>query len=197
MPILDALWEAAQCTPHRLGIYFTTAVGDPGDDGDDIPMVWHSKLMVVDDRLLTVGSCNTSNRSMGLDTELNVTWEVESGSEDKAMQAIRLARVSLLAEHCGLPEDTLELERRHGLVEYLDGLANSRAGRLRPLTREAMFEDRNWLKQLERLGLSFDPTRSTDEDVYESFTPNSESLLDRGIRRLKERLPGKDKRPSG
>ena len=58
--------------------------------------------MIVDDRFLTVGSCNTSNRSMGMDTELNISWET-AGEGDKALaQAIHEVRVNLLAEHCGL-----------------------------------------------------------------------------------------------
>ena len=33
--------------------------------------------MIVDDRFLTVGSANLTNRSMGLDSELHVAWEHE------------------------------------------------------------------------------------------------------------------------
>ena len=35
----------------------------------------HSKIAVVDDQWLRVGSANFSNRSMGLDTECDVAFE--------------------------------------------------------------------------------------------------------------------------
>jgi phosphatidylserine/phosphatidylglycerophosphate/cardiolipin synthase-like enzyme len=182
IPILDALWETARETGHQLGVYYTTALRD---DGQEVLVVLHSKLMIVDDRLLTVGSCNTSNRSMGLDTELNATWEADANGND-LVRSIRRARVSLLAEHCGLPEETPELQRPHGLVEYLDGLADARTGRLRRLTREAIFDDQEWLKHVERMGLSFDPGAPLmDEEDYESMRPSSDSLLDRGLRWFK------------
>ncbi len=40
----------------------------------------HSKVMVVDDRFLRVGSANMNNRSMGADTECDLAIEARSGS---------------------------------------------------------------------------------------------------------------------
>ena len=40
----------------------------------------HSKVMVVDDRFAMVGSANLSDRSMGLDTELNIAIEANGDS---------------------------------------------------------------------------------------------------------------------
>jgi len=59
----------------------------------------HAKLMVVDDRLLRVGSANLSNRSMGLDTECDLAIEAED--EDTA-GVIAGFRNRLLAEHLGV-----------------------------------------------------------------------------------------------
>jgi phospholipase D1/2 len=59
----------------------------------------HSKVMIVDDRLLRVGSANLNNRSMGTDTECDLTIEARS-EPDRA--AIRNARARLLADHCGV-----------------------------------------------------------------------------------------------
>jgi phospholipase D1/2 len=59
--------------------------------------------MVVDDEWLRVGSSNLSNRSMGVDTEADVTFEAE-GRED-ARLAIRAFRDRLIAEHAGVSLD--------------------------------------------------------------------------------------------
>ena len=41
----------------------------------------HSKVMVIDDKLLRIGSANINNRSMGTDTECDLTIEASSASE--------------------------------------------------------------------------------------------------------------------
>src|SRR4051812_21879511 len=61
----------------------------------------HSKVMIVDDEWLRVGSSNLSNRSMGVDTEADVTIEAEGRTEVR--QAIRAFRDRLIAEHAGVP----------------------------------------------------------------------------------------------
>jgi phospholipase D1/2 len=60
----------------------------------------HSKVMVVDDEFLTVGSANLNNRSMGLDTECNIA--VEAHGEPAKAEAIAGLRNRLLAEHLGV-----------------------------------------------------------------------------------------------
>lgn len=57
----------------------------------------HSKLMIVDDEWLRVGSANFSNRSMGLDTECDLVLEARGDSSTRA--AIATIRNALLAEH--------------------------------------------------------------------------------------------------
>src|SRR5947209_14289871 len=59
----------------------------------------HSKVMIVDDRLLRVGSANLNNRSMGTDTECDLA--LEAGSEVERA-AIRNVRARLIADHCGV-----------------------------------------------------------------------------------------------
>ena len=61
----------------------------------------HSKVMIVDDEWLRIGSSNISNRSMGVDTECDVV--VEARGERRVAQAIRAFRDRLLAEHLGAP----------------------------------------------------------------------------------------------
>ncbi len=82
----------------------------------------HSKVMVVDDAWLRVGSSNLSNRSMGLDTECDVTFEAR---EDPALrEAIRAFRDTLLAEHAGVPVEELqrELERAGTMAKAVAAL---------------------------------------------------------------------------
>ena len=57
----------------------------------------HSKLMVVDDDLLRIGSSNLCNRSMGVDTECDVL--IEARGRPGVQAAIRGFRERLLAEH--------------------------------------------------------------------------------------------------
>jgi phospholipase D1/2 len=81
----------------------------------------HAKLMVVDDRLLIVGSANLARRSMGLDTETDLALEA---ADEAGRQAIVRARHTLLAEHLGCPPERLaeEIAARGSLVAALDAL---------------------------------------------------------------------------
>jgi uncharacterized membrane protein YdjX (TVP38/TMEM64 family) len=91
----------------------------------------HSKVMVVDDRLLRIGSANLNNRSMGADTECDLA--IEAGSEAERM-AIRQIRNRLLGEHCGVTADRVATFLAGGgtLVRAADELrANGHA--LRPI----------------------------------------------------------------
>jgi phosphatidylserine/phosphatidylglycerophosphate/cardiolipin synthase-like enzyme/uncharacterized membrane protein YdjX (TVP38/TMEM64 family) len=70
----------------------------------------HSKVMVVDDRFAMVGSANLSDRSMGLDTELNIA--IESNGDKTIESAIAGFRHRLLAEH--LDSDPATVAATHG-----------------------------------------------------------------------------------
>lgn len=59
----------------------------------------HSKVMVVDDVLLRVGSANLNNRSLGLDTECDLAFE---GRTAEHCQTIARLRNGLLGHHCGV-----------------------------------------------------------------------------------------------
>jgi phosphatidylserine/phosphatidylglycerophosphate/cardiolipin synthase-like enzyme len=85
----------------------------------------HSKLMIVDDEWLRVGSANFANRSMGLDTECDLV--VEAGGSPGVRVAIAAARNTLLAEHLGVGLPTL----REALAptRSLGGAVRTLAGR--------------------------------------------------------------------
>jgi phosphatidylserine/phosphatidylglycerophosphate/cardiolipin synthase-like enzyme len=131
---LDIIRKAAQKYGHSLGLFNVAAVDDKGRD---VHCYIHSKVMIVDDRFMTVGSANFTNRSMSLDSEVNLTWEAAPG--DRAARplrnAIRRARVRLLLEHVGAFGPARDVVRAvvpgRGLVARLDALAKSGTSRLR------------------------------------------------------------------
>jgi phospholipase D1/2 len=69
----------------------------------------HSKLIIVDDEIVQLGSANFCNRSMGLDTECNVA--VEARGERKVSGAIATFINQLLAEHLEVPLAAVEQAR--------------------------------------------------------------------------------------
>jgi phospholipase D1/2 len=69
-----------------------------GASDDDLPINVHAKLMIVDDRILLLGSANLNNRSLGLDTECNLVLDCAERSRREALAGIRDA---LIAEHTG------------------------------------------------------------------------------------------------
>jgi len=91
------------------------------DDGQRAPINVHAKLLIVDDRLLMIGSANFANRSMGLDTECDLAIEAD---EPSRARAVARTRTALLAEHLGVSGATLEqtVEDRGSLVAAIDAL---------------------------------------------------------------------------
>jgi phospholipase D1/2 len=80
---------------HRLRLVYPIA-----SRSHDVPTFIHSKVMIVDDELVRVGSANFSRRSMGMDTECDLA--VEAAGNARARAGIRLIRDRLLAEHLGM-----------------------------------------------------------------------------------------------
>ncbi|HLS82608.1 MAG TPA: VTT domain-containing protein [Steroidobacter sp.] len=66
-------------------------------DGECIDV--HAKLMIIDDDIVRIGSANLANRSMGLDTECDLT--IAARGSPAVSDAIRTLRAKLLAEHLG------------------------------------------------------------------------------------------------
>jgi phospholipase D1/2 len=96
----------------------------------------HSKLLIVDDRLLVVGSANLCNRSMRLDTECDLAIEAE---DDAARAAVLRCRDALLGEHLGCAAaDVAARVRTLGSVAATIEALNGGARRLEPLTVEAL-----------------------------------------------------------
>ncbi|TCK30999.1 putative membrane protein YdjX (TVP38/TMEM64 family) [Ancylobacter aquaticus] len=74
----------------------------------------HAKILIVDDRMLRVGSANICNRSMGFDSECDLVIEARGEGERAGVAAIR---DRLLGEHIGhAPEQVAELVAGDGLI---------------------------------------------------------------------------------
>jgi phosphatidylserine/phosphatidylglycerophosphate/cardiolipin synthase-like enzyme/uncharacterized membrane protein YdjX (TVP38/TMEM64 family) len=109
-------------THKRLRLVYPAA-----SRAQDVPTFVHSKVMIVDDTLVRIGSANFSRRSMGVDTECDVAVDV-TGRRD-ARPGVRRIRDRLLAEHLGLTTDAVS--------QGID-----RAGSLRAFIDSRQFEDR-------------------------------------------------------
>jgi len=90
--LLKRLFDADQ--QRRLRVCYP----DRQDLGSAVINV-HSKILIVDDALLTIGSANLNNRSMGFDSECNLAIAAEN--QDHVAAAIAGLRNRLLAEHLG------------------------------------------------------------------------------------------------
>ena len=81
----------------------------------------HGKALVVDDRLVRIGSANLSNRSMGVDTECDLAIEAENEATRAGIAGLR---DSLLAEHLGAGvEQVAAAVRAHGLIGAIERLS--------------------------------------------------------------------------
>lgn len=68
------------------------------------PIYVHAKIVIMDDMLLRVGSSNLNNRSLGFDTECDLSVEVTPGmtGEEDDRTKISGLRAALVAEHLGV-----------------------------------------------------------------------------------------------
>src|SRR3546814_8747540 len=93
-----------------------------------------SSDLIVDDRLLRIGSANLCNRSFGLDTECDAVLVPEDAGGRAGIADLRNA---LLAEHCGATAAQvadLLTEHAGSLFAVLDALASDGDRRLLPVS---------------------------------------------------------------
>ena len=109
----------------RLRICYRVVAGEP--------LMVHSKLIIVDDRFLRIGSSNLNNRSMGLDTECDLAIEAREG---RTRAAIADLRRRLIGEHLAVsPLDVAAQEAATGSmtrgIDALNGAAYAQGAGLR------------------------------------------------------------------
>ena len=71
----------------------------------DLPTFVHSKVMIVDDEHVRIGSANISHRSMGVDTECDLAVDADGDTASRA--GIRHIRDRLVAEHLGVAVEAI------------------------------------------------------------------------------------------
>ncbi len=181
---LEATAKANRCP---LGIYTPIKTGTA--PLPPTPIYVHSKVLVVDDRILSVGSANTSNRSLGLDTECNINIEAEGEARGRE---IAQTCHTLLGEHLEQPADAVEslIQQKGGWVAALDSVSGQ-TGRLHKLNDD--FPE-TWIDQVLPEGICFDPESPlSSEDLFEKLLSwPIESTDDKG--EIKEKEAGRRKR---
>jgi phosphatidylserine/phosphatidylglycerophosphate/cardiolipin synthase-like enzyme len=101
----------------RLRVFYPVV---PSENGGKVEVLVHAKLIVVDDRMIRVGSSNLNNRSIGLDTECDVAIEAGSPEDRRTIASIRNR---LLAEHLGCPTADVDASiAADGLATAVDRL---------------------------------------------------------------------------
>jgi phospholipase D1/2 len=116
---------------RRFGIFH------PVNEAEE-PVYVHAKILVVDDRLLRVGSSNINNRSLGFDSECDLAVEAKGPGRDAHAAAIRALRNDLLGEHLGAASANVAaaVDERDSLLAAIEALARPRGRSLRPLPWE-------------------------------------------------------------
>ncbi len=143
-------------TANRLRIYTPKTAG-----GQDIYV--HAKVMIVDDRVLRVGSSNMNNRSLGLDSECDMALDCRLAGNEDCGAEIAALRTRLMAEHLGVDEPVVvaKLEETGSLIETIEALRG--AGKtLAPLVLEQPDAVEDFIAENELL----DPERP--EEMFEA-----------------------------
>jgi phosphatidylserine/phosphatidylglycerophosphate/cardiolipin synthase-like enzyme len=132
-----AMDHAREVLLHRLrqadryGRFSAWAPQSEGGRG----IIVHSKVSLIDDRLLRIGSANLNNRSNGFDTECDVAVEAERPG-DAASDLIRRLRARLLGHFLGV--GAADFEHAYGRLASVSAAIEAlNRGRLKPLGVEA------------------------------------------------------------
>ena len=145
----------------------------------------HAKLMVIDDRILRIGSANLNNRSLGLDSECDVFIDADRPGNGHSASAIAGLRHSLLAEHLGMEEDVVAqaLEGGTSMRALIESSGDPNGRHLRRYKSPKLSETERKLAESEVL----DPERP--EDMFEPFAKGG--LFRKGSRlaSIRNRLP--------
>ena len=91
----------------RLRVYYPVV---PNGQGGECQVLIHSKLIIVDDVFLRIGSSNLNNRSIGLDSECDAA--IEATTEEMRQTIVQL-RNRLIAEHLDTSPDRFAKTLEH------------------------------------------------------------------------------------
>ena len=158
---------------ERFRIYYPVT-----EQGEDIYV--HAKIMIVDDLVLKVGSANMNNRSLGLDSECDVTIDGRRPANEGCRKQIEALRYDLMGEHLGVaPAEVAKVfQETNSLIATVDRLRGE--GRSLRLYRPPEFSEPS--KTLAKAEVA-DP-----ESTAEPFEPLARRRLVRGfLHRLRKR----------
>ena len=154
----------------RFRIYCPVTAG-----GDDIYV--HSKITIVDDQQLRVGSANFNNRSMGFDSECDLLIDAALPGMAHAAATVAELRSDLLCEHLGVSADALaaKFAETGSLIGTIEAFAGSGGRGLVPFVPEQPNAAERALAEAETL----DP-----ESAGEAFEPMAKPGLLSNLRRI-------------
>jgi len=132
-PKLHSSWLESQAMQNGRGAFidcfgtagiadrirFVYPVSRSGDT--DAAVMVHSKLIIVDNRILRIGSANLNNRSMGADSECDLIFEAAT---EEHRDFIASVRRRLIAHFCGLDEQIIG-QNEDRLFAVLDDVASA------------------------------------------------------------------------
>lgn len=155
----------------------------------------HAKLMIADDELVTVGSANLANRSMGMDTELNLAIDAaEAHNADHVRRCIAEFRASLLHEYLGMSVEAVHAfwSRNPSLNAVVESLGDNGYS-LKPVEiEEDLLRSVELLNGEERL---VDPEQPVDLNrLFELFLAEQRTRESRKHRRNHEKRENHEKR---
>ncbi|RZA26228.1 MAG: hypothetical protein EOP10_04320 [Proteobacteria bacterium] len=151
----------------RLRIYFPY---DKLRAAQKLQMTVHSKIIIIDDKYFSIGSANLNNRSMGYDTECQLT--IDACDDTFNQKAIQKTRAYVLSHHCEIDMGELEdrIAAEGSVIKALGDLCSPK--RDRHLAKfeihdqgKLQLEDMNWLdmEKPSELELSVDHWGSVSE----------------------------------
>lgn len=200
--LVRLLWEADEY--GRFAAYWPAVKG-----GTSVYV--HSKVMVVDDRFLRIGSSNLNNRSLGFDSECDVALEAPASGGEAVRRHIVRTRDDLVAEHLGVSIDEFRgaLAEAGSLLKAIDELRST--GRsLRKFTEFMVSADASPFAENDLMdpdhvptsirqsvgslatGLVMWPVTKTAPQVATLISDTADRLAD-AIERLAPRRPSRDR----
>ena len=138
------------------------------------PIYVHSKVMIVDDEVVRIGSANMNNRSLGLDSECDLFIDAARPGNAHATAPITRLRHTLLAEHTGLSVEAVaaQLERDPSMIALIEA-APKTGKQLKPFVLRPLSDAEKTVAD----NALFDPERP--EQLFEPFS-TSRGLFRRG-----------------
>lgn len=158
---------------NRLRVCYPMVTDDSGNESQ---VYVHSKVIVADDRLVKVGSSNLSNRSMRVDSEVDLILEAPAGSSSIPEARTLLER--LLGIHYGVAPEAVRaaLERADGSIcRAIDRLGGGGVHRLESMPYGLNSKLQNKLADTQLL----DPDEPIDPGYWIKKTLDKQKLGDR------------------